>query len=158
MLSFRNPEQVAARFWPKVDVRSADECWPWKPDQAQRPHGYGQFKINGQMMNSNRVALALALGELREQALHTCDNPPCCNPAHLFDGTQVDNIVDMVTKERHAGASGERNSHAKLTISDVKEIRSLLAVESRRSLANRFSVSKTNIDFIANGKTWIGVG
>lgn len=156
MLTFQNPEQVAARFWPKVDVRSADECWPWKPDQAQRPHGYGQFKVNGQMMSANRVALALVLGELREQALHTCDNPPCCNPAHLFEGTQIENILDMHAKERQALSNGESNGRHKLTWPEVREIRTRLSRgEQQRKLATEYGVSKSTIGFISTGETWV---
>lgn len=93
----------AERFWEKVDRRSPDECWPWL-GRARTSFGYGAFAIGRDRANrAHRIAWELTNGPVPVglSALHRCDNPPCCNPAHLFLGTQADNIADMVAKGRH---------------------------------------------------------
>src|SRR5687767_6700752 len=89
-----------ARFWEKVDQSGGPEtCWPWLGAiQTRSPGGHGGygyfFRLN-KVRYAHRRALELTLGrslEPGEIALHTCDNPPCCNPAHLRAGTQLDNM------------------------------------------------------------------
>lgn len=82
------------RFMSKVDVRGNDECWPWT---ASKNHlGYGKFKHRGTVVNASRIALSVKTGAplYGLVACHTCDNPTCCNPAHLYAGTQSDNMRD----------------------------------------------------------------
>lgn len=90
-----------ARFWSKVDVRGPTECWPWK---ASRAHGYGQFSLlPGRNVVASRFAWMVANGRgvtVGMKVLHSCDNPPCCNPAHLREGTQSENIREAHDKKR----------------------------------------------------------
>jgi hypothetical protein len=89
------------RFWEKVDRRDPDECWPW---HGAKVNGYGHIWSGGRMQKASRVALELTLKRalgVAELALHSCDNPPCCNPAHLRAGTNSDNTRDMVERGRH---------------------------------------------------------
>lgn len=93
---------LAARFWSKVDIKSESECWPWLGDFGTR--GYGQINIDGKNVGAHRVAFWLATGEdiVGFIVRHfVCDNPPCCNPAHLKRGTQKDNVQDAIRKGRH---------------------------------------------------------
>jgi DNA-binding Xre family transcriptional regulator len=89
------------RFWSKVD-RSGD-CWLWTG--ARRPLGYGALKIDGRVLHAHRVAYEPVYGDIPPElvVLHTCDNPPCVNPAHLRLGTRSDNTRDMYAKGRHGG-------------------------------------------------------
>lgn len=89
----------AERFWAKVDKRGPDACWPWLASRCDS--GYGKFRV-GKMTRSHRVAFELGGGEIPDGqcVLHRCDNPACCNPAHLFVGTFNDNVQDMVRKGR----------------------------------------------------------
>jgi hypothetical protein len=94
--------------------------------------------------------------------LHHCDNPPCRKLSHLFLGTPADNAADRDAKGRQA--RGETNARTKLTPSDVREIRALAAVATRHSrtdsissIARRFPVSRTQIDDIIAGKSWVWV-
>jgi DNA-binding Xre family transcriptional regulator len=89
------------RFWSKVD-RSGD-CWLWTG--ARRPLGYGALKVDGHVLHAHRVAYELVYGEIPAElvVLHTCDNPPCVNPAHLRLGTRSDNTRDMYAKGRYGG-------------------------------------------------------
>jgi len=90
------------------------------------------------------------------QVLHRCDNPPCCNPAHLFLGTQADNIADMIAKRRGGAVSGEAHYRAKLTADQVSAIRARYAAgETQVALAREFGVSQTNISRIVRGTTWV---
>ena len=94
------PRPLAERFWENVD-RSAgpDGCWPWI--KARMPSGYGMIGIGRRPALTHRVAWELAHAHPGDaHVLHRCDNPPCCNPAHLFLGTNSDNIADRVEKGR----------------------------------------------------------
>ncbi len=102
------------------------------------------------------LAYARAHGEIEaaDRVLHRCDNPPCVNPGHLFIGTAADNTADMVSKGRqHRGSTHHR---AKLTDTDVKEIRKILTSSSRSDIeiAKQFHVSPAAIWFIRTGKGW----
>jgi hypothetical protein len=81
----------------------ANACWPW---MALRDRdGYGSFSIDNRPHRANRVALIISIGELQTyiHACHRCDNPACCNPEHLFPGTNADNQHDSVIKGRRTG-------------------------------------------------------
>lgn len=92
------------RFWSHVD-RSAGlfECWTWTA--FRHPFGYGKVKWHGVSRDAHRVAYEIAVGLIPAglNVCHRCDNPPCCNPAHLFLGTQHENVLDMVAKGRLRG-------------------------------------------------------
>lgn len=79
-------------FWARVRIKGADECWPWKRGKR---HAYGQYRG----MCTSRLALYLSLEETGEwdeslHTLHSCNNPICCNPRHLRQGTQLENVTD----------------------------------------------------------------
>lgn len=71
------------RFWSKVDVRGADECWLWQAGTGGR--GYGQFHFDGRATTAHRVAYLLEVGEIPSgmDLHHSCEEKLCCNPAHL---------------------------------------------------------------------------
>jgi hypothetical protein len=93
---------VREYFFHYTDVRGEDECWPWTG--LRNRTGYGQLKgtkYRGRL--SHCISWIIHNGPLPEgmRVLHRCDNPPCCNPKHLFIGTQADNVADMVAKGRN---------------------------------------------------------
>lgn len=87
-------------FWARVARRGPDECWEWRGSRNAK--GYGQVTNQGADRIAHRVAYEIAKGAIPSGMMvcHTCDNPPCCNPAHLFVGSNADNIRDKVAKGR----------------------------------------------------------
>lgn len=143
----------ADRFWSKVFITDKDSCWPWLGNIGW--HGYGIFKCGGKNQRTNRVAFFLFNGYWPNVCRHTCDNPSCCNPNHLLDGTHAENAADKVARGRCNPARGNEKSNAKLTPEKVTEIRILLSQGmSQRSIAPLFGVSATVIGRIANGTMW----
>jgi hypothetical protein len=100
-------EQEAARFWAKVDKSPhPNGCWIWT---AKLPrHGYGTFGLHGKSKLAHRVCYRNTRGPIPPglDVLHSCDNPPCVNPAHLWLGTNADNVRDKMTKGRHFSGDG----------------------------------------------------
>lgn len=150
----------AERFWPKVDKRGPDECWLWLA--TRDANGYGSFDH----ARAHRVAWALKHGAIPDGLLvcHRCDNPPCVNPDHLFVGTSADNMADMWSKGRgrngvrthpEACARGERHGSARLTESDVREIRTRCAAgESMVAIAHEKGVARTTVWKVRARRTW----
>lgn len=142
------PRPIEERFWPRVDVRSDAECWPWTGAVTERS-GHGLISVNGRsggMEGTHRVAYQLTKWSIAGVHIrHTCDNPPCCNPAHLIAGSHGDNMRDMAIRER--------GWKTKLTATQVLEIRRRSS-ERHADLAAEFGVSKSNISMIVTGQTW----
>lgn len=164
-----------ADFWRHVDRSGGPEaCWPWTGDHVAC--GYGRYKIRGRELKPHRLALALTLGHDPGGAItrHTCDNPPCCNPAHLLPGTHADNAEDRRRRGRGRAGAGERHgtkthpeSHAKgsasvlakLTEADVEEARRLYLAGgvTQAALAARYGVLRETMGVALRGKNWAHV-
>lgn len=142
------------RFWSKVEIGGLDECWPW----TGRKHkfGYGAMMFRRKIYTAHRLAYLLVRGEFDEKldCCHRCDNPPCCNPLHLFLGTAKDNITDAINKGRFA--QGQRNGRSRLTSEQVEEIKKTVAPSQRgmKLIARRFGISKSCLYCIVHGRTW----
>lgn len=101
-------------FWKNVDVKGKDDCWPWKKGKTKL--GYGSLWLDGKSLRAHRVALSLETGEPTDSdlcALHSCDNPSCCNPSHLRWGTHTENMQDAVLRKRNA--FGEKSPNASIS-------------------------------------------
>lgn len=150
-------DRFRARFWSKVDQRGPEECWPWLA--YCKPNGYGQFVLHkGAFRTASRIALALTLGrplENKEVACHHCDNPPCCNPAHLFVGDNRANILDSVAKGRANRARGVDTPSNRLTEQQVRDIRSHTGRHGLTTdLARQYGVAFSTIKKIRNYEKW----
>lgn len=145
---------VAERFWPKVKRRGPDDCWLWCAAKSS-PSGHGSFHDDGGVTAAARTAYRLTFGHVPKTlfVLHRCDNGACCNPAHLFLGTQTDNMRDCVVKGRIS--RGRRCPSAKLTDAAVREIRRRRAAGERlRNIAAAFGVGSPAICNVVNRVTW----
>ncbi len=82
-------------------VEKTESCWNWIGRTAP-PGWYGVITLNGKGVNCHRISYEVHCGEIPQgmQVLHSCDNPSCVNPSHLFLGTQADNMSDMRHKQR----------------------------------------------------------
>lgn len=100
-----SPLTPEERFWAKVE--KGPDCWEWK---AFRNKGYGKFTYNGRMYLAHRLSWILTNGPIPDGlgVLHSCDNPPCVNPDHLFLGTQLDNMRDASNKGRCANQRSKK--------------------------------------------------
>lgn len=140
-------------MWKHVTVGDVNECWPWT--RWLDRDGYGEFNAQGVGYKSHRLAFELGHG-IAPGALkvcHRCDNPPCCNPAHLFLGTQAENLADMVAKGR--SSRGSRHHNALVTEADVREIRRRRSTgEAGIAVAVEFGLSEAAVSNIVHRKTW----
>jgi len=167
-------EADIARFWSKVDKGNGpDDCWIWQA--GTNPKGYGNFRLCSprRKEGAHRIAYKLRYGEIPEGmcVCHRCDTPRCCNPAHLFIGTQADNAQDRAAKGRGWKPSGERSiahlhpevvlrgeAHpmAKLTVAEVRAIRAgyYLGHQTQAAIAKTYGVSRSLIGVIVRGEIW----
>lgn len=109
------------RFYSKVDKSSGpNACWPWLGTTNDK--GRGNIRIDGRNEPAPKIAWILGNGKpwpIGMNALHYCDNPNCVNDAHIYPGTQYDNVMDRVHRGRHVGNTG-----MKLDMSNRKSRRS----------------------------------
>lgn len=140
-------------FWGSV-VKRKGKCWGWTGPTDD--HGYGQVNYAGRTLKAHRVSFWMHKGGIFGiHVLHQCDNPPCTNPDHLFDGTQADNVHDMDRKGRRRVGRGERHRCAKLTNRKVRRIRARLAAgEKCTSLGREYGVTSQSISDIKFNKSW----
>jgi len=137
------------RFWAKVIVRGASECWEWFANKNNK--GYGMFCVStavGKKL-AHRVSYEMKFGRIPKGLIvrHKCDNPACVNPAHLELGTMKDNARDCSERER--------TGKTKLTNEDAAEIRRrYIAGESRTSIAKAFGVGDPLAQDIIYGRSW----
>ena len=151
---------IEERFWANVDRRSENECWEWAA-KSKTPAGYGVFHPRKpETVGAHRFSLALHLGRPITTgmfACHTCDNPPCVNPHHLYEGTSQNNVDDAVSRQRHK--RGEMDPNAKLSEDDVLAIRFMVADGAKsRSAAAIYGVQESLISGIVRGNRWQHVG
>jgi hypothetical protein len=154
------------RFWSKIAKRGTDECWEWQGcrtvGDAKRTGGYGQLTMRRKGRIAHRVAWELA----NEASIlpgycvcHRCDNPPCCNPAHLFLGTKRDNSRDRDAKGRNGVHTrpervprGDAHWMSKLGDWQIPYIFALASAGVvHKDIAAAYGVGRTAITRILNG-------
>lgn len=146
------PEQ---RFFARVPgPRTDDGCWFWGGNRDQ--DGYGRFWLNGRSTVASRAAYLLFVGPISPDDLcvcHSCDQPSCVNPRHLFLGTVAINNADKMVKMRYT--KGADHPHSKLTEAQAREILTRLASGERPTdLAREYGVSRGLIGHMRSGRNW----
>lgn len=158
------PENTPDVLWSKVDIRGEDECWEWKG--FKNHDGYGRTWIKDRGYYAHRVIFNLANpGKINLSApratdisgfvLHKCDNPPCCNPAHLYLGTYKDNTRDKAERSRFPDFGGDKGPRCKLTMEQARQARELRAQgHSARNLAIQFGISLPSMKSLLRGLSY----
>lgn len=155
----RLTESEAHSFWLDVDASTGpDACWPWRGTSS----GYGRVKIRGRLYLAHRVSFALANGGISDGEeyhgvviRHKCDNPICCNPAHLIEGRQADNVRDIAERDRLNPRRGSSHPFACADEELVRDIRS--SPLSGRKAAAHFGVSYGFVANVRSGRSWAHV-
>lgn len=158
------------RFWAKVDKGTPNECWVWTGCKGSRPFAYGYLGkyVDGKWKRVNAAKISWEIFHNKRQPegtciCHTCDNPPCVRPDHLYLGDKQTNARDCVNRGRRNSPKGENTWDAKLTWEKVREIRNLYSSRggsyrkgrvSERTLAKQFNVSRIAIRKVLSHQTW----
>ena len=149
----RNRDEFAVYFWSRVRVGEKDQCWPWTGPRNRK--GYGEIAVPAfiatRKTRAHRVAFILENGAMAQTAhiLHRCDNPPCCNPRHLRQAGNAENVAERISKGRSA-----ESPTTKLTPSQVRQIRGIGDSMSRQQLGRLFGISGRNVLSILRRETW----
>lgn len=139
-------------FWSRVEIKNPKECWEWVGGRQWQ--GYGEFSFEGTHHFAHRFSMLIKEGPSNLDVIHSCDNPPCCNPNHITYGTHKENMEDMCSKGRHVTKKGEEHYRARLTSAQVSDIRRLAANETKTKIASLFGVGRTTISAIVNNRNW----
>lgn len=146
----------ATQFWKRV--HKTDTCWLWTG--PVRGFGYGSISVQRRTVSVHRFSWQLHFGPIPAglQVCHRCDVPSCVNPAHLFLGTQRDNLSDMVRKGRQLSVSGESVGTSKLTEATVQKIlQMLVARHPQREIAAAVGIGRVTISDILHQRSWRSV-
>lgn len=147
-------------FLKKINKNSKNSCWNWKG--YINPSGYGEFFCSkkNKHIRAHRLSYSLFKGEIPEGMFvcHTCDNPSCVNPDHLWVGTPKDNVQDMIKKGRGSKPPlhREEDQHkSKLTKKDVlKIIEIYYKGMSQNKISKIYKVNVSTINIIFRKKSW----
>ncbi len=158
-LSHLFPEQIERlkeRFWKKVEIRGEDDCWEWTA--ALNTSGYGHIQVSTKRLSvAHRVCYMLRFGDIPPKMLvcHSCDNPKCVNPKHLWIGTHNQNMEDMASKIRSSNPSSRKVwTNPEIINQTVLEIVDKYKKGmSQAELALEFSLSKNTISRIVLGRS-----
>lgn len=177
----RNTPEI---FWAKIDIRGPNDCWEWTKSIGSG--GHGKLLYRGKNVVASRLAWELTNGPISLSTIlvcHSCDNPKCCNPKHLWLGSSKDNSQDAVSKgrvqrgdnhysKRHPGLvpkgdshylrkypdlikRGENHSRAIFSEHDIRNIRNMRKLGSKlATIADMYSTSITRICSIVKRRTW----
>jgi hypothetical protein len=132
-----------------------ESCWLWVG--FTHPGGYGHLTISGKLHKAHRLSYEVHKSAIPDgmHVCHTCDNPSCINPDHLFLGTHDDNMKDKARKNRTAPMQGTLNPQSRLSdwmVADI--IRRRRSGESGVSVAARFGISPCTVSAIVTGRNW----
>lgn len=139
---------IVERFWEKVAVKGTEDCWELTASVDEC--GYGKLNVGGSRWErAHRLSYQICKGDIPkgERVCHSCDNPGCCNPKHLWLGSHQENMTDMAKKGRSWGT--------RLTETQVLEIRKLYSEGSALTqIASQYGVAFQHVSRIVNRRSW----
>lgn len=164
----RGRRGTPADFWARVDRRGPDECWLWTGPFHSA--GYGKLGYQGKDWNAHKLAWVLTNGPVVGElcVCHRCDNPPCCNPGHMFLGSRAENRQDCVAKGRHAQGDGTSarlypelvprgEGHGRAVLTEVQ----VIEIRARRregatidALAAHYGIGRSQVFRIGRREAW----
>lgn len=156
-------EPIEVRLRNRYAVDEATGCWNWTSGHIGAG-GRGRIRYEGREQYAYRVAYQVYVGPIPDGMFvcHSCDNPRCVRPEHLFLGTHIDNMRDMHSKRRGSPPPillGESNNMARLVERDVLTIRSRYAAgENCNTIAADYGIGRNPVDKIIRGIAWPHVG
>ncbi len=148
-------DSLTSRFWAKV--KKGRGCWEWTAHKNWLGYGRIGESVTRKILYAHRVSYTIHYGPIPDGlcVLHKCDNPGCVRPDHLFLGTEKDNAIDRQNKGRSNPCKGERHGRAKVTDSDIREMRRLDKLGwAHADIARRFGLSQPQVSGIISGKYW----
>jgi predicted transcriptional regulator len=156
-LENKSEKEIQQRYIAKFNkkISKTDTCWLWKGYIDNL--GYGRIHIYGKTEKAHRASFIFFKKKKIDGlcVLHKCDNRSCVNPKHLFLGTQLDNIKDMVNKKRNNTAKGEANYSATINSNDAIKIKTLLkSGMSCTEIAKFLNVKRSTVYLIKYNKSW----
>ncbi len=148
------PNQLS-RFWKKISKDGENGCWKWL--NAKDKDGYGKITIQATDMRAHRLSWIIHRGHIPKNALvlHTCDNPECTNPEHLYDGNNTNNMRDREARNRIQHRKGEDCNFSTLTSELIIKIRAMRSAGSKQlEIANLFGISRPHVSAICSRRVW----
>lgn len=147
------PIDEQSRFWSSVETAGDDDCWVWAKSKDRK--GYGKFGVGSmkdgtrRIEQSSRTAWRLTNGPIPDGLFvcHSCDNPPCCNPRHLWLGTCKENLQDMHAKGRFYAKSWTDKEK-------IKAIKILGASKTIEEIANEIDVQPSFVSKVLRGASF----
>ena len=139
-----------------VPPENPEECWPWIG--AINSGGYGNFNCKGVTEKAHRISYRIFCGSIKDSnvIMHTCDNRRCVNPKHLIEGTQQENVLDMISKDRAKQSHiGNKNGRAILSKQDIPRILEYIEQGyTHKAISIIFKVDRSTITSVINKRNW----
>lgn len=147
-------DEKIKRFWNGIDIIGKNECWNWK--KSVDKFGYGKVKISGKMYLCHRLAFSsfyeIDYPDSSVNIMHSCDNPKCCNPFHLRQGTLKENMQDMIRKGRQSKNSKPNRHMTKESAECLRK--EFLNGSSKLSLSRKYNISPQTVRQIIKNEIW----
>lgn len=151
---FEAVKQNPQKFWSMIDVNKS--CWEWTG--RLNKYGYGQLSAGNAEILAHRAAYFLSNDSFDNSlcVLHKCDNPKCCNPSHLYQGTHAENMLDMKIKGRRKNVNTkEKNGRSKINQQIADNIRKLKKIGLRLiDISTIYSISNSSVSRICRMENW----
>lgn len=152
--SDKSLHQAFARFWSYVDILpDPNACWEWTKFRDAK--GYGRYGVARQSVSTHRLSWALANKQpITQMILHSCDNPPCCNPNHLRQGTAMENARDCTIRNRRPTSFSDLPLEIRQTRNILFVIKARAAEQgiSHKQIAEKMGIKQPTVTRMLTGK------